>query len=864
MSVFVGNHHVAQGFESIRRIRSVAIWATLPSLLFFAMWTAIPAASAAPAGPPAPGRASALPTDATTSCDPGDPDCAPATGEPATDPDPVPAPAPPAARPTPSKPATDSPSGGATPDSSPGRPGSGRPSTPAREPQFIEEDPSLSGGVSPDETTDDPVDPLAASPLTVPNFLINNFEIPPFLLPIYQACGSEYGIPWQVLAAINRIETAFGTNVSTSYAGAMGWMQFMPGTWAAYGVDANGDRKKDPYNPVDAICAAANYLNASGYADDPRSAIFAYNRAGWYVEDILTNAAAYAQIPPEMISALTGLTEGARFPVAAEADYEGKVSTGQARRNGTDSEQVSSDRDRTSIKIEAEGGAPVIAVNDSVVESIDREAGTVVIEDAYGNRYTYAGLGSVASVHPVPRSKGRSGGAADSDSAPPQPAPAPDGDLDMGLAKADDRPGGEPGQRDPQLKAEGSDAQGQGGQSREISEVLTDPEASAAAAASGGSAATDPADDGEPTLAAAEDRRAEQSAMAADAQSEEQAGNTEDMRGRVYANPLRPQNHQRATIEGQSVSNPSTVSVDGKPGDYLIYDGSASGIYRFDPDSTDLRPLRKGSRIIAGTVLGRLAEQPIASITFSIKPGGEDTPQIDPKPFLDGWVLLAETNIYNANGKNRFADRLGVGGVLLLSKPALQRRVLADPKIELPECDRRYVASGSIDRRILATISFLSEKGYELLVTSMLCGRETSITTSGYVSNHSHGAAVDIAAINGEVVTASTQGPGSLTDLVAREVLSLQGTMAPDEVISLLDYPQTAGFAMSDHDDHLHVGFRPAGDSDVAGGSIDATLGAEQWRRLTDRLGEIGNPEITAGPARTAAGAGPPDEGNRN
>ena len=56
----------------------------------------------------------------------------------------------------------------------------------------------------------------------VPNFVIDQFSIPPFLLPIYQACGTEYGIPWQVLASINRIETAFGTNLNVSTAGALG------------------------------------------------------------------------------------------------------------------------------------------------------------------------------------------------------------------------------------------------------------------------------------------------------------------------------------------------------------------------------------------------------------------------------------------------------------------------------------------------------------------------------------------------------------------------------------------------------------------------------------------------------------------
>ena len=107
------------------------------------------------------------------------------------------------------------------------------------------------------------------APIGVPNFVIDSFEIPPFLLPIYQSCGTEYGIPWQVLAGINKIETAFGTNLNVSSAGAEGWMQFIPSTWAAYGLDANSDGRKDPYNPVDAICAAARYLRAAGADHGP-------------------------------------------------------------------------------------------------------------------------------------------------------------------------------------------------------------------------------------------------------------------------------------------------------------------------------------------------------------------------------------------------------------------------------------------------------------------------------------------------------------------------------------------------------------------------------------------------------------------
>ncbi|MBN8868166.1 MAG: lytic murein transglycosylase [Solirubrobacterales bacterium] len=733
------------------------------------------------------------------------------------------------------------------------------------QPAFVEQDPN--GGVSPG--SDVTGDPITSDALTVPNFVIDQFEIPPFLLPIYQACGSQYGIPWEVLASINRAETSFGTNLGDSTAGAMGWMMFMPASWAEWGVDANGDKVKDPYNPVDAICAAGNYLKYFGYHDDPYKAIFAYNHADWYVQLILKYAKVYSQIPPEMLSALTGLTEGARFPVAsADASYEGEISTEGAKKNGTASQNVESSADRRTIAISASGGSPVIAVNDGMIVDIDQQTGTVVLEDAYGNRYSYAGLGSVSTVHPVPQPKaeGASSPTESDIGTPPTSDQHPNAKAEMGEAKAGDSPTpteAEAAGTEPQVKGEGSDKPTKAEQ-KDISEVLVDPDAAAAAE----TAATDPATDSgkeDPSVEAANERRSEQ----ADIRQVPSEANhdTENARGRVYASPLRPSNQKRATTTGESVMNEvrqaEGVGIDGKPGDYLIYDGSKSGIYRFDPDTTELRELKKGSHVIAGTVLGRLTDAPGASVSFSIKPGGEDTPQIDPKPFLDGWKLLAETNIYSARGKDRFSNRLGVGGILLLSKSALQKRVLNDPKMTFTkQCDRDYIAAGSIDRRLLATMEFITAHGYDLTISSMLCGRESSITTSGNVSNHTRGSAMDIAIINGEVVTPSSQGPGSLTDQVARLVLTLQGTMAPDEVISLLDYPQPAGFAMSDHGDHLHVGFRPMAGSDQPGGSIASTLGAKQWEALTERLGQIRNPEVSTTPSRDALPAEKSDKGD--
>jgi hypothetical protein len=133
------------------------------------------------------------------------------------------------------------------------------------------------------------------APIGVPNFFIDKFRIPPFLLPIYQAAGIQYGVRWEILAAINEIETDYGRNLTVSTAGAVGWMQFLPSTWKRWGVDANGDGRKDPYNPVDAIFGAARYLKAAGADQDVRQAIFAYNHADWYVNEVLALAAQYAQ-----------------------------------------------------------------------------------------------------------------------------------------------------------------------------------------------------------------------------------------------------------------------------------------------------------------------------------------------------------------------------------------------------------------------------------------------------------------------------------------------------------------------------------------------------------------------------------------
>ena len=153
---------------------------------------------------------------------------------------------------------------------------------------------------------------------------------------IWQAAGARYGIPWQVLAAINKVETDFGRNLGPSSAGAVGWMQFMPSTWARWGLDANGDGIADPNNPTDAIFSAARYLVGCGGQFDIARAVLCYNHSQAYVSDVLRLAAQFGQgglgaaaFGPSLFSVdLQPQLASARSRVAASKT---KLSAAQAR-----------------------------------------------------------------------------------------------------------------------------------------------------------------------------------------------------------------------------------------------------------------------------------------------------------------------------------------------------------------------------------------------------------------------------------------------------------------------------------------------------------------------------------------------------
>ncbi len=132
---------------------------------------------------------------------------------------------------------------------------------------------------------------LAEPKDTLPAWRINPPAPPQVLLDAYREAEAASGVGWNFLAAINLIETHFGSVTGDSSAGAQGPMQFMPSTFAAYGLDG------DIHSPRDSIMAAGNYLAANGFAHDPDHALFRYNNADEYVRAVTDYAAAMAADP---------------------------------------------------------------------------------------------------------------------------------------------------------------------------------------------------------------------------------------------------------------------------------------------------------------------------------------------------------------------------------------------------------------------------------------------------------------------------------------------------------------------------------------------------------------------------------------
>ncbi|MCW3004357.1 MAG: peptidoglycan DD-metalloendopeptidase family protein [Conexibacter sp.] len=638
-----------------------------------------------------------------------------------------------------------------------------------------------------------------AAPIGVPNFFIDKFRIPPFLLPIYQAAGIEYGVRWEVLAGINEIETDYGRNLNVSTAGALGWMQFMPSTWKQYGVDANHDGKKDPYNPVDAIFASARYLKAAGADTDVRKAIFAYNHADWYVDSVLMRARLIGGLPSDLVGSLTGLTQG-HFPVNAKATYADDLSERSLNRKIAKGHNaalpVEANTSRRGINVYAKAGTAAIATQDGRIVKIGRTKRLghfIQLQDVYGNTYTYAHLKKVAAAYAVPK-----------------PAKVSKSQVSRELHL----PGKDPKPTQAASAGTQPSAKASGGKGKGSSQEVAPQTAGKKVTVVGSS----------------------------------QVNVTKE---RAFANPSRPASYRRGGEEQLLNREFQSGGSD--------YQAQFTKVLGLGSKDVRIKRLKVGSKVVAGTILGRIGktQKHVAPhLLFEVRPAGKGAPRIDPKPILDGWKLLESTAIYRAAGKNPFfgpdAKNPSIGQILLMSKESLQRRVLTDSRIVLYDCGRRDVRAGNIDRRVLATLEFLSASGLKPTVSALECGHSL-MTASGNVSEHSTGSAVDIAAING-IPMLGHQGDGSITDMTIRRLLTLQGTMKPHQIISLMTFDGADNtLALPDHADHIHVGFRPLyGTDSKLGRQLNSALKPKQWIKLINRLGEIDNPKVLTSPSRYA------------
>jgi hypothetical protein len=281
--------------------------------------------------------------------------------------------------------------------------------------------------------------------------------------------------------------------------------------------------------------------------------------------------------------------------------------------------------------------------------------------------------------------------------------------------------------------------------------------------------------------------------------------------------------------------------------------------------------LRRGSVLASGTVLGRVSTTPGSSsgrLRFAIRPAG-DAATVEPGPILASWAQLESA--LHPQGATATNALLGAtaSDVFLLSKAQLERTVLSDPGITIYACGRHDVASGAVDRRVLAVLAFLSRSGLKPTVSALRCG-QPPYSVSGAPSVQSQGDAVDISAING-VTIARNQGPGTITDLAIRTLLTLPGEFVPHEIASLMRYPGSSRtLALATYWNQIHLEFAPgmpsaappasgsAARSAKAGQSAPVpviTTGAlspAQWNQLMNRVAALPIPTVATKPSSSA------------
>jgi hypothetical protein len=413
----------------------------------------------------------------------------------------------------------------------------------------------------------------------------------------------------------------------------------------------------------------------------------------------------------------------------------------------------------------------------------------VSLQDETGNVFTYANLGSVPSSYPVPKPVAVSAAQIARELSLPAPsAPATAG----------------------QQQPPGVPSQGQASKETRSAPV---------------SLPVTPAPASTPQPA--------QSAQSAD------SGSSPAMvKERLFADPSRPASYAAG----------GALQIKSSQQQISSFQNYFSDVLHLDRNQYSLAPLRAGARVVAGTILGRIAapaQGKASHLLFMIRPAGKGAPYIDPKPILDGWKLLEATAVYRAEGINPFTKKdPTIGQILLMSKEQLQFRVLADPHAHIYACGRRDIQASLIDRRILAVIEFLSASGLDPTVSGLVCGQDKT---------SSSGTSMQISKIN-NIPIQGHQNKGSITDQTIRRLLTLQGTFKPDQIISTLTYKnQPNTINQPDHQTNIQITYTPQyGPNQKLSNQLKAILQPGQWTQLINRISQIPEPIVPIAPSKYA------------
>jgi hypothetical protein len=527
-------------------------------------------------------------------------------------------------------------------------------------------------------------------------------------------------------------------------------------------------------------------------------------------------------VPSPFINSLTDLVEG-DFPVAAAAKYadDDVLKLAKTRVKGSNAAvTVQSDPNIKGTDIFANAGSPVIAANDGKIVKIGQNAQLgryIVLQDATGNTYTYADLGSIPKLYPVPKPvSGSSTQIAKALLAPSTPAPT--------------APASAGSQETPSVPSTAKTSKDAKGGTSSLSVTPATSGQTAATTAATTTASSAPAVT--PTIS------------------------TPMVKERLFADPTRPNSY----AAGGKLQVAPSSSAQSQISDFQEY---FSDVLHLAKNQYTLEPLKVGSVVVAGTILGRLGQgtpTDASHLLFMIQPAGKDSPYIDPKPILDGWKLLEATAVYRAAGVNPFvgphAKDPSVGQILLMSKVQLQNRVLEDPDVSIYPCGRRDIQDGAIDRRVLAVIEFLSASGLKPTVSGLKCGA-TPNGSNGIDAAGVTGESVDISAING-IPIEGHQGSGSVTDITVRRLLTLQGAMEPNQIISLMSYKgQPVAVRMANHANRIQISFATAyGANKQLSAEVSNILQPGQWTQLINHLSQMSEPIVPVAPSQYAIKTG--------